>query len=57
MIAEIIINSNVRNLNKIFDYKIPIDLEDKVTIGARVLVQFGNIKALEEGFVIGLKES
>ena len=57
MIAEIIINSNVRNLNKIFDYKIPIDLEDKVTIGARVLVQFGNIKALEEGFVIGIKES
>lgn len=57
MIAEIIINSNVRNLNKIFDYKIPEDLEEQVKIGSRVLVQFGNIKALEEGFVIGLKET
>lgn len=56
MIAEVIINSNVRNLNKIFDYKIPIELENKVTIGERVLVQFGNVKSLEEGFVIGVKE-
>ena len=57
MIAEIIINSNVRNLNKIFDYKIPDELKEKVTIGSRVFVQFGNIKTLEEGFVIGIKES
>lgn len=57
MIAEIIINSNVRNLNKIFDYKIPEELEEKVEIGSRVFVQFGNIKSLEEGFVIGLKEA
>lgn len=57
MIAEIIINSNVKNLNKTFDYKIPKELEEKVTIGSRVLVQFGNIKTLEEGFVIGIKES
>lgn len=56
MIAEIIINSNVRNLNKIFDYKIPIELEKKVVIGSRVLVQFGNIKKIEEGFVINIKE-
>ena len=57
MIAEIIINSNVKNLNKTFDYKIPKELEEKVTIGSRVLGQFGNIKTLEEGFVIGIKES
>ena len=57
MIAEVIINSNVKNLNKIFDYNIPHELEEKITVGARVLVQFGNIKNLEEGFVIGIKES
>lgn len=56
MIAEVIINSNVRNLDKIFDYQIPIELEEKVVIGSRVLVQFGNIKSLEEGFVVGIKE-
>ena len=57
MIAEIIINSNVRNLNKIFDYKIPEQLKQNIKIGSRVLVQFGNIKTLEEGFVVGIKEN
>ena len=55
MIAEIIINSNVRNLNKTFDYKIPQELLEKIKIGSRVLVPFGNSKTLEEGFVIGIK--
>ncbi len=57
MIAEIIINSNVKNLNKTFDYIIPIDLEEKVSIGSRVLVPFGNKKSLEEGFVVKLKDT
>ena len=57
MVAEVIINSNVKNLNRVFDYEIPTDLEDKVSVGSRVLVKFGNIKNLEEGFVIGIKDS
>ena len=56
MIAEVIINSNVKNLNKTFDYLVPIDLENKISIGSRVLVQFGNKKALEEAFVVGFKD-
>ena len=56
MIAEVIINSNVKNLDKTFDYNIPIELEDKVKVGSRVLLQFGNMKRLEEGFVVGIKE-
>ena len=56
MIAEVIINSNVKNLDKTFDYNIPIELEDKVKVGSRVLLQFGNMKSLEEGFVVGIKE-
>lgn len=57
MIAEIIINSNVKNLNKTFDYIIPIEFEEKITIGSRVFVPFGNKKTLEEGFVVGIKQS
>ena len=57
MIAEVIINSNVKNLNKTFDYNIPFDMEEKITIGSRVLVKFGNIKKLEEGFVVNIKDS
>lgn len=56
MIAEIIINSNVKNLNRIFDYKIPEELNEKAKIGSRVFVKFGNIKKLEEGYIVGLKE-
>jgi len=56
MVAEVIINTSVKDLNKIFDYNIPNDLEDKVQIGSRVLVGFGHKKTLEEGFVVGIKE-
>ena len=48
MIAEIIMNSNVKNLDKTFDYNIPHDMENKITIGSRVLVKFGNIKEKSE---------
>lgn len=57
MIAQIIINSNAKDLNKTFDYEIPEDLQEKVKIGSRVLVPFGRMKKLEEGFVIGFKET
>ena len=56
MIAEVIIDSKAKKLNRKFDYKIPEDLEDIITIGSRVLVPFGNFKALEEGYVINIKE-
>lgn len=55
--AEIIINSNAKDLNRTFDYIIQDEIEDEVKIGTRVLVPFGNSKSqkLEEGFVIGIK--
>ena len=57
MIAQVIINSNVKNLNKIFDYNVPTNLVGTICIGDRVLVPFGNKKTLDEGFVIGFKET
>ena len=58
MIAEVIIQSNVKNLNRVFDYKVPAEYEDNAIelIGARVLVPFGRMKSLEEGFVVNIKE-
>lgn len=56
MVAEVIINSTVKNLNKTFDYNVPAELAGTVNIGTRILVPFGNSKKLEEGFVIGFKE-
>lgn len=57
MIAEVIIQSNVKNLNRIFDYKIPSEYEENAIelIGARVLVPFGRMKELEEGFIVNIK--
>ena len=57
MIAEIIINSNARALNRIFDYIVPKDMEKDIKVGARVFVPFGNGKKIEDGFIINLKEA
>ena len=57
MIAEIIINSNARALNRVFDYIVPEELEEKIRVGSRVFVSFGNGKKLDDGFVINLKEN
>ena len=57
MIAEIILNSNSKQLNRVFDYQIPEDIASKVKIGSRVLVPFANRKELEEGFVVNIKET
>ena len=56
MIAEVIINTNAKKLNRTFDYKVPEELKDEIMIGSKVLVSFGNKKELEEGFVVGFKE-
>ncbi len=56
MIAEIIIDSKAKSLNRKFDYEIPQELEDIVDVGSRVLVPFGNFKTLEQGYIIKIKE-
>ncbi len=53
--AEVIINSNARALNRIFDYIVPMDFEEKIKVGTRVFVPLGNKKKLEDGFVINIK--
>lgn len=56
MVAEIIINSIAKELNRSFDYIIPEELEPEIKIGSRVFVPFGRQKK-EEGFVINIKET
>lgn len=55
MVAEIIINTIAKELNRCFDYIIPENLVKNVKIGTRVFVPFGARK-IEEGFVINIKE-
>ena len=56
MYAEVIINSNAKALNRIFDYVVPKEMEESIKVGARVFVPFGRGKKLEDGFVINLKQ-
>ena len=56
MVVEVIINSNVKNLNRIFDYNVPNDMEKNIVIGRRVFVPFGRLKEAQEGFIIGIKD-
>ena len=56
MIVEVIINSNVKDLNKIFDYGVPSKFENLIKIGNRVSVPFGRMKEKQEGYIIGIKE-
>ena len=55
MIAEVIINTIAKELNKTYDYIIPGSILKDVRIGSRVFVPFGRTKQ-EEGFVINIKE-
>lgn len=57
MIAEVILNSNAKDLDRSFDYEVPEEMQETVQLGNRVLVPFGNRKRLEEGFIINLKAS
>ena len=56
MVAEIIVNSTAKTLNREFHYIVPKELENVIKVGNRVFVPFGR-KTIEEGFVIGLIES
>lgn len=57
MVAEVIINSTAKKLNRTFDYNIPKELEEFIFIGSKVLVPFGRFKSLEEAHVVGIKQS
>ena len=51
-----IISSNAKDLNRIFDYNVPEEKAGFIHIGSKVLVPFGTMKKVQEGFVIGIKE-
>ena len=56
MIAEVIINSTAKKLNRTFDYHVPKHLQDYIIVGSKVLVPFAKFKKPEEAYVVGLKE-
>lgn len=55
MVAEVIINTIAKELNRTYDYIIPDSILNELKIGSRVFVPFGRSKQ-KEGFVIGIKK-
>ena len=55
MIAGVLVEISNKNVDKIFDYIIPKELENKIKIGIRVLVPFG--KMTLEGFILEIKDN
>ena len=57
MIARVVIDSPLPQLDRLFDYSVPSDLIEKVAVGVRVRVQFGRSKNLLDAFVVELAET
>lgn len=53
MVVSVLVEIKFRQKEKTFDYKVPSILEDKISVGKRVLVPFGERKL--EGFIINTK--
>lgn len=56
MVAEVIIISNAKDLNRVFDYEVPAQLVGIIKVGSKVSVPFGRYKNLTDAYVIALKE-
>lgn len=56
MVAGIIINISHEAVDRPFEYLVPIELENKIKIGARVNVPFGNGNNIRRGYVISLSD-
>lgn len=57
MIAKVLIDTAVKMLNKVYDYKVPEELESMAEIGKRVYINFGQGKGIEaEGIIVKLED-
>ncbi|MFT8347843.1 primosomal protein N' [Clostridium saccharoperbutylacetonicum] len=54
MYAEIIINSDALDIDKLFTYKIPYEFQERIDIGFRVKLPFGPRNKPIEGFVFSV---
>ena len=57
MYADIIIDITHEKLDKIFQYRIPSQLEGMLKVGTEVVVPFGRSNKETRGYVVGFSES
>ncbi|GFI61053.1 primosomal protein N' [Clostridiales bacterium] len=54
MFAQVILGISHMDIDRVFDYAIPLELADKVKIGMRVRVPFGRVSGTSEGYVVNI---
>ena len=54
--ADIIIDISHEALDKVFQYRVPFSLQEKLKIGSKVQIPFGRGNTIREGYVIGISE-
>ena len=56
-IARVVIDSNLPQLDREFEYRVPAELTGDIRIGQEILVPFGKAKTPTTGYVVGLSET
>ena len=56
MFADVIVDISVEALDRTFQYRIPEQLRQQVSIGSRVKIPFGRGNRPIMGFVVGISE-
>ena len=57
MVVGVIVSKTARQVDRIFDYEVPAQLCDNISVGRRVIVPFGVKSMLCEGYVLEIKDS
>ncbi len=52
--ADIIIDISTKQVDRVFQYRIPPDLEQEIQVGSRVLVPFGRGDTMRKGYVVSI---
>lgn len=55
--AEVIIEINHENVDKVFHYRVPEEMIEKIFIGMRIFVPFGLGNTKREGYIIGFTDT
>lgn len=54
MVVGVLVELSNKNIDKVFDYRVPKKLEEKMKIGIRVKVSFGHMELV--GFILDIKQ-
>lgn len=52
--ADIIIDISTKNVDRVFQYRIPQELQDQIDVGTRVMIPFGKGDTLRKGYVVAV---